>query len=88
VRFQWEERKRQANLAKHGLDFFDAEPVFEGDHYSYPSPRNDEQRWVTVGRFGTRLVAVIWTPRGDIFRITSFRIARDGEKRRYRDLYG
>ena len=49
MRFEWDERKRQANLAKHGLDFVDADLVFRGPHYSYPSERQGEDRWVTVG---------------------------------------
>ena len=29
---EWDERKRAANLHKHGFDFADALLVFEGDH--------------------------------------------------------
>ena len=29
MNFTWNESKRQANLAKHGLDFADAKEVFE-----------------------------------------------------------
>jgi uncharacterized DUF497 family protein len=30
MRFEWDERKRLANLEKHGLDFFEVIGVFEG----------------------------------------------------------
>jgi len=30
VRFEWDEAKRHANIAKHGVDFLDAPEMFEG----------------------------------------------------------
>jgi uncharacterized DUF497 family protein len=87
--FEWDEQKRAANLAKHGLDLaagawlFDGRPV-----YSYPSPRQDEARYVTVGYLQDTAVAVIWTNREDAIRLISMRRARDVEKRHYHALYG
>jgi uncharacterized DUF497 family protein len=82
--FEWDERKRQSNLAKHGLDFLDAELVFD----SYESPRGGEDRWVTVGLLEGREVAVVWVERADAIRVISFRRARHEERRQYRELYG
>jgi uncharacterized DUF497 family protein len=45
MRLEWDERKRLSNLAKHGLDFLDAELIFRGQCYSYPSTRQGEARW-------------------------------------------
>ena len=73
MRFEWDERKRVANAEKHGLDFLDAELVFRGPHFQYPSPRSDESRWVAVGLLEGREVAVVWTTRGDAVRLISFR---------------
>jgi hypothetical protein len=42
MRFEWDERKRQANLAKHGLDFRRAVRVFDRPSFTYPSPKLDE----------------------------------------------
>jgi uncharacterized DUF497 family protein len=40
VEFEWDERKRAANLAKHGLDLLRGSVLFDGrPHYTYPSPR-------------------------------------------------
>jgi hypothetical protein len=39
MRFEWDERKRLANLEKHGLDFFDVIGVFEAPHVVVPSAR-------------------------------------------------
>jgi uncharacterized DUF497 family protein len=40
MEFEWDERKRAANLAKHGLDLLRGSVLFDGrPHYTYPSPR-------------------------------------------------
>jgi len=50
MQFSWDEDKRIANLKKHGIDFIDAEALFDGRSvYTYPSPREDETRFVSVG---------------------------------------
>ena len=87
--FEWDEEKRRLNLRKHGIDFVDAQSVFaEGSVYTYPSPKNDEDRWVTVGPVENRLIAVIWTDRGDAVRLISARRARNEEKRHYHKIFG
>ena len=87
--FEWDEDKRLLNLQKHGIDFVDAQSVFEEERiYTYPSPKNDEERWVTVGPVENRLIAVIWTERGEAIRLISARRARDEEKRQYHKLFG
>jgi len=60
MRFEWDEIKRTSNFEKHGLDFREAPNVFDGRPvYSYPSPRLEEQRIVTVGQVNQRLVAFV-----------------------------
>ncbi len=87
--YEWDEDKRLLNIEKHGIDFVDATELFEQEHiYSYPSPRNDEERWVTVGLLGQQYVAVVWTQRSETIRVISARSARDAEKRQYRALFG
>jgi uncharacterized protein len=88
MRFEWDEDKRRANLVKHGLDFLDADLIFRGKRYSYPSGRRGEERWVTVGLIEQREVALVWTARDDAIRLISLRRARHEERRQYRDLYG
>jgi uncharacterized DUF497 family protein len=88
MRFEWDERKRESNLEKHGLDFLDAELIFRGALYSYPSERQSEARWTTVGLLEGREVALVWTARGDAIRLISFRRARREERRQFRQLHG
>lgn len=40
-----------------------------------------EDRWITVGRLGGRLVVLVWTKRGTKYRIISMRKANDREQK-------
>jgi uncharacterized protein len=79
VDFEWDEAKRQANLLKHGLDFLLVTRLFDGPVATHHSPRKDEDRYVTVGWLDGRMVAAVWTLRGDNVRLIWARSARDGE---------
>jgi uncharacterized DUF497 family protein len=89
MRFEWDERKRRSNLAKHGLDFFDVSAVFESPHIVVPSAYEDEEdRFLAIGVLEGRLVTVVYTTRSEAIRIISFRRARHEEKQKYQELYG
>jgi uncharacterized DUF497 family protein len=82
--FTWDENKRIANLKKHGLDLSDSVRLFDGRFtHTYPSRRDNEARFVTVGIIDDVFVAIIWTQRDDTIRLISMRRARHGEKRAY-----
>ena len=50
MRFEWDEDKRQATLARRGIDFIGMAALFDGRPVvTYPSPRLGEERWITVG---------------------------------------
>jgi uncharacterized protein len=87
--FEWDESKRRRNVEWHGLDFLDAQPLFDGRPvYTYTSPRHGEERFVTIGLLEGRFLAAVWTWREGRVRLISVRRARDAEKRRYRNLHG
>jgi uncharacterized DUF497 family protein len=87
--FEWSQAKRIAVLEARGLDFIDAEILFDGRPlYTVASPRLAEERWLSVGELNGRLVAVVWTWRSQTIRIITMRRARDEEKERYRALFG
>ena len=85
----WDEAKRQANLAKHGIDFrlmrrlFDGRPVITTTS-SYP----DEARFLTTGIIDDLFFTVVWTHRLHTIRLISARRARDAERRAYRAVFG
>ena len=87
--FEWSDAKRIAVLEARGLDFVDAEILFDGRPlYTVASPRSAEERWLSVGELNGRLIAVVWTSRNETIRIITMRRARDAEKERYRTLFG
>lgn len=88
MQFEWDEVKRQTNLAKHGIDFVAAQQLFDGRPVAtFRSRYPDELRYVTTGTIAERFITVIWTYRGGAIRIISARRARDAEKRAYRALF-
>jgi uncharacterized protein len=89
MEFEWFEEKRLRTLRDRGLDFRDARDLFDGRAlFTYPSPRGDEARFVSVGVIGQQCVAVVWMNRGGARRIISMRRARHGEKANLSALLG
>jgi uncharacterized protein len=86
--FQWDERKRLRNIAKHGFDFLLAEELFDGPHVIVPSKLSQpEERFLAIGKGAGRWATVVHTIREGQCRLIS-RSARDAERRRHQDLYG
>ena len=83
--FEWDDNKRRANVAKHGIDFVDATEVFaDPKQYTYRSaPHTSEERYVSVGMSHGSLIAVVFTRRETKLRIISARAARKSERERY-----
>ena len=77
--------KREKTLAERGLDFADAGQVFASLLIENPDDRFDygENRFITVGLLGERMVVVVWTPRDGGRHIISMRKANEREQRRY-----
>jgi hypothetical protein len=77
--------KRAITLAERGLDFEDAAQVFRGDTLDFPDDRRNygETRVITVGHLRSRMVIVVWTPRGSARHVISMRKANDREKARF-----
>ena len=87
MEFEWDEAKRLSNIAKHGIDFFRAQSVFDGrPRTELISRRGDEERVVSTAELDGRIVTVVWTERRGAIRLISARGARDAEKREYRSL--
>jgi len=88
MEFEWDEAKRLANTAKHGLDFIDAIEVFAVAHVEEAARLTaDEPRFLAIGPFGDRVITVVFVHRGNAIRLISARSARRGERRRYQALY-
>jgi uncharacterized DUF497 family protein len=50
MRFAWDEAKRQSNLAKHGIDFVDAQTIFLGARFDrFARMVGYEERRLAIG---------------------------------------
>ena len=76
--------KRERALAERGLDFADAEMVFEGVTFEIEDTRKDygEQRIICFGLLADRMVVIGYTPRGADRHVFSMRKANEREKAR------
>lgn len=85
MEFTWDEAKRQANIAKHGLDFKDASRVFDGPLVLFEDGRHDygEQRMIGIGLLDFLVVLIVHVERDEEIRIISMRKADSDET----DLY-
>ena len=87
--FEWDENKRKANLVKHGFDFLHVDQILCQTHISLESGYGGEEpRFLAVGKIQGRFATVIYTMRGENYRIISIRSARNDEKRAYSQLHG
>lgn len=68
----------------------DAEFVFAGLTLTVQDTRKDygEDRFQTVGYLATRMVMVVWTPRGEARHVISMRKCNDREKAIYQKRFG
>ncbi|MCY4212474.1 MAG: BrnT family toxin [Gammaproteobacteria bacterium] len=81
--YEWDERKRQLNLAKHGVDFAAMES-FEWDSASNSMDHSHvEPRWTAIGYIDQRLYTLVNAEREDFVRIISLRKATPQEQRHY-----
>ena len=85
MEFEWDEAKRETNLCSHGIDFFDAETVFDGHTVTLEDTRRayGERRFVTFGLLEGTVIAIVHTEREDVIRIISMRKASKHEERSY-----
>jgi hypothetical protein len=84
--YEWDEAKREANLKKHGLDFYAA-------HFVYEDPRKltsrlkskQEVRLLDLALVEIKgaIFALVYTMRNGNIRFISFRYASRKERRRY-----
>jgi len=88
IAFQWDERKNQANIRKHGISFQEAETVFSDEHallIDDPEHSGVEDRFVLLGLSAdlNTLVVCHCYRRGFVIRIISARKATRREQERY-----
>ena len=90
MQIEFDSDKRRQALIERGLDFARADEVYAGRHFTAEDLRDDysEPRYITVGMLDSRMVVMVWTPRGEARRIISMRKANEREQARYAHKLG
>jgi uncharacterized DUF497 family protein len=85
VDVEWDKRKAEANLGKHGVDFAEAVTALHDDlAVTIPDDHPHEDRFITVGRDAEgRLLVVVYAWRNAAIRIISARRATRRERSQY-----
>ena len=77
LEFEFDERKSQANLKKHGIDFIDAQELWRDSNLiEIPANTTDEPHFLVIGRIQGKHWSAVVAPRDDNIRIISVRRSR------------
>ncbi len=79
-KFEFDQKKSNSNLEKHGLDFIDAQLLwFDTDLLEIPAKTEDEPRFLVIGRINGKHWSAVITYRDSRVRIISVRRSRNEE---------
>ena len=80
MKFEFDPKKSDANKTKHGIDFIEAQELWNDiDYLEIPAKTTDEARFLVIGKIGEKHWSGIITYRNDNIRIISMRRARNEE---------
>ena len=84
MEFEFDEAKSRTNKARHGIDFVEAQALWEDtDLLEIPAKTEDEPRAVVIGKIAEKHWSAIITWRNDMIRIISVRRSRREERELY-----
>ena len=86
LEFEFDVRKSAANKEKHGIDFVEAQALWDEPVLEIPARVPDEERKLVIGRLQERFWTAIVTERGEKARIISVRRARKNEEDLYKTI--
>ena len=80
ISFEFDEIKSQANLLKHGINFIDAQALWDDPSLlEIPANTEDEPRYLIIGLTQSKHWSAIITYRGSNVRLISVRRSRTEE---------
>ncbi len=86
MRFEFDPEKSEANKAKHGIDFVEAQVLWDDPDRLQVSARTEgEPRVMLIGRIGEKHWSAIFTIRDELTRIISVRRSRAKEVEKYEE---
>ncbi|XKH00790.1 BrnT family toxin [Marinobacter nauticus] len=82
--FEFDEAKSQINLDKHGIDFVDAQRLWDDPYLlEIRAKSDDEPRFLLIGRIGEKHWSAVVTYRESRIRLISVRRSRKKEVELY-----
>ena len=82
--FEFDHVKSETNKKKHGIDFMEAQALWEDtDLLEIPAKTTDEERFLVIGKIAEKYWSSVITYRGEKIRIISVRRARNEEIQLY-----
>ena len=86
MKFEFDTEKSEANKMKHGIDFHEAQAIWDDpDRLQVPARTQGEPRLMLIGCIGDKRWSAIFTSRDDKTRIISVRRSRTMEVERYEE---
>jgi len=80
MEFEFDAEKSQNNKQKHGIDFYEAQTLWNDlDLIEIPVKTSDEPRFLVIGKIAGKHWSVVITYRGEKIRIISMRRSRQEE---------
>ena len=84
MEFKFDKRKSGSNKRKHGIDFVEAQALWEDpDRLEIPAKTKDEKRYILIGYIYEKHWSAVFTMRSEKARIISVRRARKEEVEAY-----
>jgi len=78
--FEYDPEKSAENKRKHGIDFEEAQALWnDAALVEIPARVIDELRWVVIGKIDEKYWSAVMTRRGENIRLISVRRSRDEE---------
>ncbi|HEX2394746.1 MAG TPA: BrnT family toxin [Bacteroidales bacterium] len=85
--FEFDEQKSSANKLKHGIDFLEAQRIWDDpERVEIHARTSEEPRIMIIGRIGQSIWTGIYAIRNHNIRLISVRKARKDEKEIYESL--
>ena len=80
MEFEFDNSKSDKNREKHGIDFIEAQLLWEDpDRVVIPARTVDEPRYLLIGKIAEKLWSAVFTHRHEKIRIISVRRSRSEE---------
>ena len=84
--FEYDEAKSIINLEKHGIDFVEAQRLWDDKNaIDAVTDTKNEKRFIHVGKLSDKAYSAIYTIRGSRIRLISVRRARAKEVQKYEE---